>query len=308
MTSPRVVPRVDWPVLELLLEPGTGDELATLVRALAEVCRPTAPDHTVFGAARLLSSPFAPESYLVQRDPDVPYAVVVRRPDELSHPVTEGARCVVTLGADVAGLAGHRGLALSPHAVRSREVLPVPSSVRAALRRRHRLPEPFVVRVGRPGAVPLGADSLATALRLATVADIVGPAAIDALALGTAVVTDAATAELLGAEHGVHVLVADAAVSATAAGELAADELRAAALGRAGRRLVETVHDADRTARALIDRLGLVPPSRTPAAPGLRLGELLGELGTPSGHPVELQLADRLAGLGVAPRTAGSIR
>jgi hypothetical protein len=303
------VPAVQWPVVELLFEPGAGDELAVLVRSLAEVCRPTAPDHTVSGSARLLSSPRAPESYLLPREPRLPYAVVVRDPDELAHPISAGATCLVTLGDDVlADAAANRAVPLSPNALRTREVLPVPTFVRADLRRAHRLPEHLVVTLGRPGARALGDRSRATALRVAAVVDVCGPDAVGALALATPVVTDSATAGLLGAADGVHVVVADAASSRRVAAELAADPVRCAELGRAGRHLVETRHDADRTARHLAAGLGLPLPADTPAAPGLRLGDRLGELGTPAGHPVELQLAERLAGLGVAPRTAGAWR
>jgi hypothetical protein len=308
VTSPRVVPAVHWPLVELLFEPGAGDDLATLVRALADVCRPTAPDHTVAAAARLLSSPFAPESYLLQREPRLPYAVVVRTGDEVEHPVSAAAACLITCSEEAAVAAGVRGVALSPYARRCRQHLPVPPSARQRLRHANGLPEPLIVTVGRPGARPLGASSLATALRLASVVDVSGPHAVDAMALATPVVTDAATAHLLGAEHEVHVIVADPSSSTEAAADLATDPVRCATLGRAGRQLVEQRHDADRTARLVVECLGLPLPSATPAAPGLRLGDRLAELGTPAGHAIELQLADRLADLGVAPRTAGSIR
>lgn len=313
MTVPRTVPTVHWPVVELLFEPGEGHELTVLVRALAEHCRPTAPDHTVTGAARLVSSPYAPEAVARQRQHRLPYGVVVRTADEVTHPVSETATVLVALtpeAAEVAeaGGAGERLLTLSPHALRAREVLPVMPALRAAMRRVHRLPSDLVVSCGRPGAPRLEAEDLATALRLAAAIDVVGPLAVEALALGAPVVTDAATAELLGAEPNVHVVVANAGGSAEEAARLAADPLRAARLARAGRQLVETRHDADRTASELVDRLCLPRPSHTPAAPGLRLGERLAELGTPTGHPIELQFADRLASLGVAPRTAGSLR
>lgn len=303
----RLVPSVAWPTLELLFEPGAGDELAVLVRALADICRPTAPDHTIVGSARLLSSPFAPEAYLVHRSP-VPYAVAVRTEAEVAHDVAAAATCLVTIGPDATAAAGDRAVPYSRFAVRSRQVLPVPVPLRADLRRAHGLPEPMVTTAGRPTARPLGPGSLATALRVTAVADVAGPVTVDALALGAPVVTDAATAEALGAIDGVHVLVADAATSGVVAHELAADPVRAAALGRAGRYLVEQIHDADRTARQLGERLGLPRPDSTPAAPGLRLGSRLTELGTPTGHHIELQLADRLAALGVAPRTAGTLR
>ncbi len=311
MTPTRVLPSVDWPVLELLFEPGAGNDLALLVRALANRCRPTAPDHTVFGAARLLSSPQVPESYLVRQTPRVPYAVVVRRIEELDHPVAVGATALVTIGIETTE-DDDRAVPLSPYALRTRSVLPMPLELRSRMRRAHRLPEALVVTLGRPGAAPLNGPNLATALRLAAVANVVGPSAIEAMALATPVVTDPATAAMLGAVDGTHVVVAEGASGARIAADLAAESLtdptRAAVLGRAGRRLVEQHHDADRTAEGLCAALGLVAPSATPAAAGIRLGDRLAQMGTPAGHPIELQLADRLAPLGVAPRTAGSLR
>lgn len=308
-----MIPTVAWPVLELLFEPGAGDELAVLVRALADHCRPTAPDHTISGSARLLSSPNAPEAYLVTQAP-LPYAVVVASADDVAHPIATGATVLVptTFEAQTAAEAGPPSVPLSRHALMVRELLPVPPSVRSTLRRNHRLADDLVVTVGRPHAKPMSDATLATALRLAAVADVVGTATVQALALGTPVVTDAPTATAIGAVDGVHVVVADSASSARVAAELAAeavaDPTHLAALGRAGRRLVEEHHDAGRTASLLTTALGLPAPGSTPAAPGLRLGRHLADLGTPAGHPIELQLAERLSSLAVAPRTAGSLR
>lgn len=312
MTVARAVPAVHWPVLELLFDLGTGTELTPLVRSLAEWSRPTAPDHTVTGAARLLSSPFAPEAAQRHERQPLPCAVVVRTADEVDHPVSRGATCLVAV-TDEAAEAAHRSGAgdrlvrLSPLALRTREVLPVMPALRESMRRSHGLPDHLVVAVGRPYAPPLDDELLATALRLAAVADVCGPVAVQAMALGTPVVTDAPTAGLLGADHDVHLLVADTASAPQVAAELAADPVRCALLGRAGRRLVEERHDTDRTARTIAEHLGLPRPSLTPAAPGLRLGDRLAELGTPTAHPIELQVADRLAALGVAPRTVGSL-
>jgi hypothetical protein len=308
VTGHRPPASVHWPVLELLFEPGAGDELAALVRGLATICRPTAPDHTIVGAAKLLSSPTAPESSRVHQHAGVPWGVVVRRADELDHPIARDAACVVVLGdADLAASVP-AAVFLSTGAMRATEVLPVPPFVRQSLRRAHGLPDRMVVSVGRPGSRPLDPGATDTALRVASVVDVTGPDALRAMAVGAPVVTDEATAALLGASHDVHVLVAGSATSQRVADDLAADPVRCARLGRAGRQLVEERHDADRVARLLAQRLGLVTPSASPVAAGLRLGERLAELGTPARHPVEMQLADLLSGLGVAPRTAGAWR
>lgn len=309
MTSPRVLPRVPWPVVELLLEPGSGDELAPLVRSLALVCRPVAPDHTNEPAGRLLSSPHAPEHYLATREHHVPFAVVVRDQADLDHAVTAAATAVVVVGdAALVDAAGERAVVLSAHPVRASEALPVPPFMRDRLRAGTGLPDPFVVHIGRPTSAPMTESTIPTALRLATVADVCGPWTTTAMALGTPVVTDEATAALLGIVDGDHALVARAGDARVRAETLAADPVQCAALGRAGRRLVEERHDPDRTARELLTRLGIAGPSAIPTAVDVRLADRLGELGTPAGHPIELAFASRLTDLGVAPRTGGSWR
>ena len=301
------LPRVHWPVVELLFEPAGADDLAPLVRSLARLCRPAAPDHTNVVSARLLSSPTAPEARLATREPSIPFAVVVRHTDQLDHPVSEAAAALVVLSSDreLLAAAGERAVALSTHPVRTVEVLAVPPFLRERLRREGGLPDDLVVTIGRPGARPLADPSIATALRLAAVADVCGPWTTTALALGAPVVTDETTAGVLGAEDGTHLLVADAGHSRTVAADLARDPVACARIAAAGRQLVEGHHDPDRTATLLVDRLGLPVPADQPSAVGVRLGERLAGLGTPGGHPIEVQIASRLSGLGVAPRAGG---
>jgi hypothetical protein len=84
-----------------------------------------------------------------------------------------------------------------------------------------------------------------------------GPVALEALAFGTPLVTDDATAQLLGGTHGLDLLAVrtreerrDLAIG------LGCDHRRAAAIGRAGRRLAEQRHDLSPAASALAHALG----------------------------------------------------
>lgn len=312
MSRPPTIPSVYWPVVELLLEPGGADELATLVRSLATVCRPSAPDHANQPSGRLLSSPHAPEASLLAREPHVPSAVVVRNADDLAHPVTGRATAIIAFGppgsAALAGADPSRTVVLSPLALRAADVLPVSPFVRQRLRQREGLPDDLVLTVGRPGAPPLSASSVATGLRLAAVANVSGPSAVTAMALGAPVVTDAATADTLGATDDIHVVVAEGSSAVDVATQLAIDTERCARLSRAGRQLIESHHDTDHVARSVVAAMGLVTPAMQPTAVGIRLADRLSELGTPSGHPIELAFADRFATIGVSAHIGGSWR
>ena len=72
-----------------------------------------------------------------------------------------------------------------------------------------------------------------------------GTTALEALAFATPLVTDTPTARLLAGTDGVDMRVCDGdqASAATMASALGADHRTAAAIGHAGRRLVEEVHD-----------------------------------------------------------------
>ncbi|MBK5222922.1 MAG: hypothetical protein JJE52_08610 [Acidimicrobiia bacterium] len=299
-------PPLRRPNIELLLEPGSGAELGLLISALSAVARPSAPHHELHVDARLLSSPTAPEAGTAHRDHNVPFAVLVRSAAELDHPLCASATVLLVRGDDeLLAAAGARGVALPTLPVDTDRVVPVPPHVRAAMQGRYGLPSPLVIGIGRPGSPALDDAQVATAARLASVVDAVGPAAAIAMALGAPVVTDTHTARLLGAVHDVHVVIAEGAESAAAAASLADDTLRCARLGRAGRLLVEERHDPARTARELVRRLGLTPISAWPAAVGVRVGSRLRELGTPSDHPIERQLSDRLGDLDVPIRSGG---
>ena len=104
-----------------------------------------------------------------------------------------------------------------------------------------------------------------------------GTTALEALAFATPLVTDSATASLLGGTDRADMLVSDGdsqTQTVALAEDLGDDHRRAAALGRAGRRLVEERHDLSRSADAVTRALGWVGEVR-------RVTAHLGDLPTP---------------------------
>ena len=113
-----------------------------------------------------------------------------------------------------------------------------------------------------------------------------------ALSWGAPVVTSAAAAHAVGATDGVEVLVVDASGARLAAAHaLAADEVLAARLGRAGRQHVERRHDLDRSLTRLALALRLEPRHQ----PTGRTGLLLDSLSTPRDAAVRGRVALALA-------------
>jgi hypothetical protein len=169
-----------------------------------------------------------------------------------------------------------------------RAAVPMTPFVRARARAAAGLPADLVISADDDGA-SVSAASLPTALALAGAVVVHGRRLVEALAWGAPCVTDAASARSAGAVHGVEVLVAGRNDAVATARELAADQRRAAALGRAGRRLVERLHDA--SAIELARRLGLVAPAATPSE---RLAARLDELWTPATAPIRSRAAAML--------------
>lgn len=177
-------------------------------------------------------------------------------------------------------------VALPPGAIDAAAVVPVTPYVRARWRTARGLPADLVV-----DADGLDADSRPTALALAAAVVARGDRLVEALAWGAPCATDVASAELAGAVDGVHVAVAGGAELPAAAAALVADQRRAAALGRAGRRLVEERHDLSRLAAGLACRLGLAPQ------PG-PLERRLDELWTPRESRIRGRAGAAVGGLG----------
>jgi hypothetical protein len=164
---------------------------------------------------------------------------------------------------------------------------PVPPFVRARWRRKAGLPDVLVVRTDDDR---LPGDLVPTALALAAAVIAEGRLVLEALAWGAPCVTDAASAAACGAEADRDLMVAPSlgADADGAARELAGDVRRAAALGRAGRRLVERSYDTSRAGQAVRRALGLEPPAVDRRA---RVARALDELWAPAGAPISHRAA-----------------
>lgn len=162
-----------------------------------------------------------------------------------------------------------------------REYPPMTPFVRARWRRRFGLPAQLVVDAAQLPAEVRATGLAVAAAVVATGADLL----VEALAWSAPTATDAASAAAIGARPDVEVVVGDAA----AARALAADDRRAAVMGRAGRRLVERLYDPVRAAAELRHALGLTarPPS---------LQHRLDELWTPADARIRRRAAE-LVGL-----------
>jgi hypothetical protein len=286
------------PLLGLLVAPGTADRSAPLVRRLGRWCEPRALDlATPPVAAVLATGAAAPGLPRVLADRPGPVAVWLddERDRAAAGEVVGQADVVVTPSAAVALAVGGAAVLLPPGAVEADAVAPVPPFVRERWRRRAGLDPALVVAVGVPGATPLPDDALPTALAVAAAAVVAGPALSTALALGTPVVTDAASAARVGADAGTDVLVAPPADALEVARVLAADPVRAAALSRRARRLVERRFDLGPAAAEVAARLGLDGAAWSPL---LRLDAALAELGTPPGARPAVRAAEALSAFG----------
>ena len=176
----------------------------------------------------------------------------------------------------------------APPSLDVRAIPPVTPYVRSRWRRRFGLRPDLVVDVADiPG------DLRPTALAVAAAVIVHGrDLLLEALAWGAPTVTDAATAEAAEARAGEEVVVGAPAETAALAAALAADPRRAAALGRAGRRLVERGHDPLQAATALRQALGLA------AAPS-PVDQRLDELWTPARARIRERAAGLVAGAAV---------
>ena len=134
----------------------------------------------------------------------------------------------------------------------------------------------FDIRVSVELPVALPWRQRRTFLALCPAVVATGPTALEALAFATPLVTDTATAAWLGGNDGVDMLVFDGTHSeaVSLAEDLGSDHRRGAAIGRAGRRLVEDRHDLSRIAARVARALGW--PTDTS-----RIAAHLGDLPTP---------------------------
>ena len=203
----------------------------------------------------------------VDRVPDLSHVVAVGQDHELVEPF------------------GVRGV-LWPDGIDADRYLPVAPFVRERWRRRWGLPARLVWSPDE-FASPPAADVNRTALALASAVAATGRTALEALAWGAPLVTDATTARAIGGVDGHEVLVAERQTLGRAAVRLADDSRVAATLSRAGRRLVERRHDTSRPPSVLASRLGL---RADPADPIERMGAWLDDLWTPADAGIRLRV------------------
>jgi hypothetical protein len=278
--------------------PGTAERSAALVRRLGRWCQPAALDaSTPPVVAVLATGPAVPGLVHVLSSPPGPVAVWADDERELAAggTVVAGADVVVTRSPVVAGAVGERAVALPAESFEADAVAPVPPFVRERWRRRAGLDPALVVAVGVPGATALPDDAVPTALAVAAAAVVGGPWLLPALALGAPVVTDAASAARVGAADGAEVVVAPRGDAPAVARQLAGDPVRAAALSRRARRLVEQRFDLAPATAELAARLGLDRAARSPFA---RVDAALAELGTPPGARPAVRAAEALSAFG----------
>lgn len=271
---------MSFPRLGLIAEVARPDACAPLLRALADrchvvawhpglrvdaifvlsACAPRAAEavHAVDGRAALWSSASDPESTELRAKVAVTVGLVdgdIRVPDP---------------GID---LRHYRALA-------------------PFLRERWRNRFALTVPVEMPSALAWRQQRTFLALCPAVVAT--GPVALEALAFGTPLVTDHDTCEQLGGTDALDLVVAGTAEErldlATALGR---DHRRAAAIGRAGRRLAERRHDLSPAASELARALGF--PRR-----GDLVGAHLADLPTPPLARPFTRAAARMGELSVA--------
>jgi hypothetical protein len=285
---------VNLPGIELLVDRDGHrvDAVLPLVVALRTWSDPHAPDRTLRApAARLAVSVNAVTLEAALEDRAVPVAVVVDDPDTAPAQVRERARVLVTRQS-ARELDPATTLAIPSDVIDVDAHPPLAPFVRARWREWLGLPANLVVRVGYNDPWPGDDESVAAALAVCSAAAVRGPWTLTALALGTAVVTDASEAERLGARDGVELIV-DAPVSAPSrAAAVGNDWPEAARLGHEGRRLVEQRHSWSRLARELLDRLGIEGP-RVPSVPLAGLQARLDGLGTPPASPAALRALRR---------------
>lgn len=245
------------PIVELLVAPGTGERLRPLLPELGRWCDPRASDAALPDpSARLASSWNATGVADALEDSGRPLAVWVASTTDRragAH-VLDRCRTIVTDDPGVAEHFASRAVLMADSVFALRPVPPLTPFVRARWRRRLGFPSDFVADVRPNGKLPEPA-LVPTALALCGAAVVTQRWLEDALALGTPVVTDELTALRAGATHDREVVVWHDEPLAQARA-LASDLPRAAALGRAGRRLVERNEQRAPVAE-LAHRLGL---------------------------------------------------
>ncbi|MGH9182606.1 MAG: glycosyltransferase [Acidimicrobiales bacterium] len=248
------------PVLELLAAPGAARHVGHLVRELSRWCDPRAADAGLGEpVARLACSWRAAGIDGARRDRRRPLGLWVDDPGDVGPARAVIADCAVAATAHpvVADRLGEVAVLFPRGAVDPHGHHPLPPFVRARWRRRLGFPAHLVVDL-RTTRHLVPAGLVPTALALAGAAVVDGRWLEPALALGTPVVADRRSALGVGATPGQELVVAEGADALPAAESLATDVRRAAALGRAGRRLIERRNDHRSPATEVARRLGII--------------------------------------------------
>jgi hypothetical protein len=280
-----------------LVRPSPTEPFTALVRSLAHFYDVRAVDPgNPRPAGRLASSPLAAGAHSAARDEFVPLAVCLETPSDVEMAVEIGAPIVVAPNSVAIELALDQEVVTIPdHGIDGQRWPAASPFVRQRRRTRFRLPSTLIVEVGTEQAPLLDHDVQLSALALASAAIAVGPTCLHALALGTPVVTDAATSAWLGATPDHDVIVSDPASAHSYAEHLAADMPLAAALSSAAVRLVRRKHDTFAGALRVMARLSAASRSVWPMVDVMRT---LGDLATPPGAVTSHRVADALLELG----------
>jgi hypothetical protein len=280
-----------------LVGPRPIEPFTALVRALAHFYDVRAVDPSIpWRAGRLASSPLAAGAHSAARDEVVPLAVCLEKASDIEMAVEIGAPIVVAPNSVAIELApDHEVVTIPDSGIDGRRWPAASPFVRERRRTRFRLPSTLIIEVGTETAPLLDHDLELSALALATAAIAIGPACLHALALGTPVVTDAASAAWLGATPDHDVIVSDPASAHLYAEHLAVDIQRAAALSSAAVRLVRRQHDTFAGALRVMARIRAASRSVWPV---VEVMQTLGELATPPGALTSHRVADALSELG----------
>jgi hypothetical protein len=287
--------------VELLVGLRSVTGVEPLVRALGRFAVVRAPDRALATPdARVATSTDAPGLPDALHDEAVPLAVALREGEE--PPAELVAHVSALLVARRPGMPPFGAPVVAwPHpSIDTAAHPPLSPLVRRRWRRMLGLPDELVVVLGFDPVTPLPDAAIASALAICDAAAVRGPWTLLALALGTPLVTDALSAQRLGARDDREVALATPANAVEEARHLAGDVRRATRLGAGGRRLAEQVHDVAPYALALARRLGIVVAER----PHDVLQARLTELGTPPGAHVMLRAlaaAEPFVSLSAAP-------
>lgn len=282
------------PLVAILAGHTDAAPLLPLLGALRSWCRPCAPDANLGTPDAYVATSTRAIGLDAALAGPIPVAVVVDSASSVTPDVRARAEALIVRDASTVAELGDTAIVWPRHAVRASDHPCVSPFVRERWRIRLGLPSPMIVEFGgiRPSALDPATST--AALTVCSAAVVHGPLLTTALALGAAVVTDAAAASALGAIPFVHLAVSERHQSSALAEELATDPGRSAALGWGGRQLVEERHDLDGIAQRIVYALGIGPIS-FPDAPLARLDATLDALGTPPNSLVATRALCRAA-------------